>query len=148
MNIHYRTDTGKIVSWDTASSADNHGKTSHLAGCKIAGFKEYFPVDPKAQKIDLVTFRVVDLSAEEKALASLPSTFDVKAAILKELESTDSFANVPADRPRSGPLALDWLPYRQMLRDLSKLATPVVMVKAWPVRPDGVDAVGDLRQRI
>jgi hypothetical protein len=148
MNIHYRTDTGKIVSWDTASSASNHDNASHLPGCKIVGLDDYVPIDPKAQKIDVTTRRLVELTAEEKALAAMPTAFDVKAAILTELTATDSFANVPSDRPRVGALALDWLPYRQTLRDLSKLPTPVAMVKAWPVRPDGADAIAELRARL
>ena len=79
---------------------------------------------------------------EEKKVALIPTPFEVKAAIYSELCSTDEM--IVSDRPS----LVDWKPYRQTLRDLSKLAGPVEMVTAWPVRPDGVDAISELRKRI
>jgi hypothetical protein len=37
---------------------------------------------------------------------------------------------------------------RQALRDISKAGGAVAMVKAWPLRPDGTDAISHLRARI
>ncbi|MBS7698780.1 MULTISPECIES: phage tail assembly chaperone [unclassified Chelatococcus] len=60
-----------------------------------------------------------------------------------ELIVTDAFM-VP-DRPISSELREAWATYRQALRDLPDAGDAAAMVAAWPIRPDGIDAVIHLR---
>jgi len=144
MNIHYHKMTGEIILWD--SSSRPAGSTeSHFADHVVA-LIETDSVDPKSQKI--ANGRLVEKTREETALAFLPNEHEVKHAIAYELHHTDGFVSPPSDRPLKGHLALDWKPYRQALRDLSKLKGQAEMVRAWPLRPDGTDAITPLRQRV
>jgi Phage tail assembly chaperone protein len=148
LNFHFHPGTGEITSWDNSNSAQS--PTSHFSGHVVAKIEfkgQHSDIDPRKQKIDVLSrpLRVVDKTPTEKAMAMLPTLHEVKCVIARDLEATDSYA-VP-DRPMSEEQRIDWKTYRQSLRYLSKLATPVDMVKAWPVRPDGADAIAELRGR-
>jgi hypothetical protein len=98
-------------------------------------------------------YRIVDGELVEKSdgeIADLmrPTLSEINTAILCELNATDDFVDPPSDRPLKGPFLLDWKPYRKALRDLSKLDGPDEMVRAWPLRPDGSDAIAPLRARL
>jgi hypothetical protein len=82
---------------------------------------------------------LIEKTDAEKAVALLPTLFDVKAAIYAELCATDAL--MLPDRPLTEVARTAWSTYRQTLRDLSKLPGVPEMTAAWPIRPDGVDAV-------
>jgi hypothetical protein len=63
-----------------------------------------------------------------------------------ELAGTDWYVSLPADRPGAEDMRARWTPYRQALRDLGQFAIVNDMLAAWPLRPDGLDAVAHLRE--
>lgn len=67
------------------------------------------------------------------------SVKEIKHARNMELIATDQYA--VADRPDRSA----WMPYRQSLRDLGKYETAAEMINAWPIRPDGYDAIAAMR---
>lgn len=160
IHIHYDPSrNGEIVSWLQGAVLHDYSETneSHLRGCLVTTIEipkdHNVDINPKTQRIDIVTLELTDKAWDEIAHAMLPTLFEVKAAILNELESTDRYSNPPSDQPLKGPLALEWGPYRQKLRELSKLPTPLSMITAWPRRPDAadpnaVDPIVHLRKRI
>lgn len=145
LNIHYSALTGRIIAWDSAHRPDNETR-SHLDGLCIVKVDGYPTIDFARHKIDLKTLKLIEMSDAEKANARLPSDIEVRCAIEAELSRTDSFA-VP-DRPLTDNERGAWKVYRQVLRELSQMAPPAQMVKAWPIRPDGADAISDLRARV
>lgn len=148
MIIHYSKATGEIVSWGTAHADEPEGADSHLPGCAVHYSDCTDDISPLTHRFDFDTRALVAKNDEEQRLARLPTIFEIKSAVLSELIATDGFVSPPSDRPRTGPLLFDWLPYREALRDLSKLATATDMVLAWPFRPDGSDAIPTLRERV
>lgn len=147
MNIHYHRVTGQIMMVDVHSVPrlkshwSDHFVTFVAAedGCAIT-------IDAKSQKIDVLTGELIDKAHDEQAHALLPDALAVAHAIAYELQHTDGYA-VP-DRPMNDAKRASWKTYRQTLRDLSKLSTPVERVAAWPLRPDGSDAIPALRERV
>lgn len=143
MNIHYNQYTGFIISWGSHDAID--GEISPYPNTILINIDcDYNSINPKIHKIDLETKTLV----EKTYLERLPTIDDVKNAISNELFITDAFVDIPSDRPRKGDLLLDWKPYRQILRDLSKLTTSQEMIEAWPMRPNGDDAILHLREAI
>lgn len=130
LNIHYLPD-GEIITWDNAPPA--HGEAGVL-GSTISTV-EIRDFDPKTHKIDTATLEIVNKTDEEKAIALLPTLFEVQAKVFNELQNTDGF--MAPDRPMSADKRTAWATYRQALRDLSKLPTPVDMMAAWPPKPAG-----------
>lgn len=153
IHIHFDPSrNGEIVSWLTGAVLHDYSVSdqSHLRGCLVTTVEvaegHTINIDPKTQRIDVETLELVSKHDDEITHALLPDEFEVKSAILRELEATDFFANPPPDMPRKGQLLLDWQTYRQALRDLSKLGGgPVAMVRAWPLRPDGSVPAGFAR---
>lgn len=139
--VHYKPDNGEIL---------GHEITEHpgeKAGCERVELNCVSrTLDPRLYRIDPKTFMLVEKTTEERRLSLLPSLREVQEQIFYELRGTDG--EVVADRPMPDERRNAWQSYRQTLRDLSKLATPVDMVRAWPVRPDGADAIMELRGRV
>jgi hypothetical protein len=104
------------------------------------------PPDPRTQRI--CDGRLVWKTAAEKRLARLPTRAQVEGAIRAELSLTD-FTQLPDTRFTPQERAL-WATYREALRDLSKIADPESMIRAWPVNPGGSDSeiVAALKTRI
>lgn len=102
--------------------------------------------NPVLHKIDLETLEIIDKTPYESNFASQPKSHEIRHIIASELSNSDQYM-VP-DRAMSEDKRAAWATYRQALRDLSKKATTVEMLEAWPVRPDGTDAAAFLRSRI
>lgn len=150
--IHYIRDTGEIKSWGSSSNPPKDNSDSHLTECAILTLEYdetiYDEVSPDTHKIDLNNRTLVHKTKDEIAETFIPTLFDMKAAILDELILTDNYVDPRSDRPITGPFKFDWKPYRQILRDLSKLETPKAMIEAWPMRPNGDDAIPRLREAL
>lgn len=139
MNIHARLSDGEIVGYGNAEVAP-------ADGCAVFTFPTHCIPKPDLHKIDVEYGALIDKTPDEQALALLPSDSELRAAIYQELNHSDQFT-VP-DRPMPAEQRAAWPIYRQALRDLSKLPTSSAMVKAWPLRPDGADAIPHLRLRV
>lgn len=139
MHIHYNEITGNIVAW-----GDGEGGDPYMPGHAVIEIEKR-DVDHKRHKVDPETREVVD-KTQDDLLVMLH--IEIVRAIERELVFTDQFVGPPSDRPRKGAFAFDWAPYREKLRDLSKLKSAVAMIEAWPLRPDGIDAAESLRERI
>jgi hypothetical protein len=137
--IHYRANDGEILGHELTTVP------SKLDGLERVHVEPVHP-DPKLHKVDTTTFQVVDKTESERTFALIPTDNEVKSAIFYELRATDS--EIVSDRPTAGDTVQAWKTYRQVLRDLSKLATPAAMIQAWPTRPDGTDVASILRTRI
>ncbi|MDQ2083090.1 phage tail assembly chaperone [Xanthobacteraceae bacterium Astr-EGSB] len=74
-----------------------------------------------------------------------PTVIEVKIARNQDLAATDVM--MVTDRPMSDDLRTAWRTYRQTLRDLGAIDTASEMISAWPLRPDGRDAIIALRAR-
>ena len=144
IRIHYMPDTGRIVAWDNASLGPGlHG--SCITVIDIPDGHD-IQIDPTAQRINVDTIELENLSEEETILAQGPQDWQLKQAIALELMATDGM--MAPDR--SVPDRDAWAAYRQALRDLSKghpRPTAVQMLVAFPIRPDGANAVAALQQR-
>lgn len=77
--------------------------------------------------------------------AELPQIAEIKGKRNSELAGTDSYVSIPADRPGAEELRAPWLVYRQALRSLGNFSKVGDMIRAWPVRPDGLDPIADWR---
>jgi hypothetical protein len=134
-NIHF-DNNGEIKQIDNSPAPEKIGDLNHIS-IECSAIPSIHSLTHK-----VVNGVLTERTDEEKKVALIPTPFEVKAAIYSELCSTDEM--IVSDRPS----LVDWKPYRQTLRDLSKLAGPVEMITAWPVRPDGVDVVVGLRGRV
>jgi hypothetical protein len=138
--IHYRPADGEILGWGT--SAD----PVPIEGMAIAFFDPFDP-DPLTQKFDIAAGRIIEKTAEEKRLARLPTLRDVEVAVYAELCRTDQF--MVADCPIADDEYQAWRGYRFALRGLAaKHGDAADMMDAWPLPPDGVDPISDLRERL
>lgn len=150
--IHYLKSNGEIKSWGSSSTPPKDNSNSHLAECVILTLEydetTYDEIAPETHKVDLTNRTLVHKTKDEIAEMFMPSLFDIKSAILEELTLTDIYINPQSDRPITGPFKFDWKPYRQILRDLSKLKTPQAMIEAWPLRPNGDDIIPRLREAV
>lgn len=141
-HVHYRAADGEIVGYE------NCEPPSSQPDCLILS------VDTEDEpgscfngviyKVDLDIREIVEKTDAEKQSKKLPSNLDTRAAIASELERTDSYM-VP-DRPLSDVDRAAWKTYRQSLRDLSKITDTRDRIKAWPIRPDGIDAASALKR--
>jgi hypothetical protein len=149
INIHYHIETGEIASFDTGGAAESY--RDELSVIRV-DFNDDIGL-LKAGHLKVVNNALVEKSDAEIVDHLLPTDNDLRSAILYELNATDGYVDPPSDRPLKGPFLLDWKPYRQALRDLSKLKGPAEMVRAWPLRPAppgqvGEDAITTLRLRV
>jgi hypothetical protein len=142
LHIHYRASDGEIFGWE------NTDVPHEQIGLEIKSLDDIQVIPNRTlHKIDPITLDLIDKTEEERAIALLPPAVteaEINTAIRTELSATDAF--MMPDRPISDSVRLAWREYRQMLRDLSKLA-PASRVQAWSVRPDGRDAAANLRNR-
>lgn len=143
INVHFDPATGEIAGWDNSSVA------KAMPGLDIVTL-ETDGAKPRytTHKINLASKQLVTKTADEQQTAILPALSEVNAAISRDLAYTDQFVAAPSDRPIKNGLQFNWLPYRATLRGLSGLSTTTAMVKAWPLRPDGTDAISHLRARL
>lgn len=153
LTIHYFIETGNLLSFETG---DLHVEKSWRDDCAIAHVifdGEQGELRAGHYRFDVASQNLVKKSDAEIKGLSQPTLLEVNRAILAELTLTDPYVDPPSDRPRTGPLAFDWRPYREKLRRLSDLPDAPAMVRAWPFRPDHTDdapsdAIADLRSRL
>lgn len=139
--IHYRIADGEIVGWgdhaDPLPLDENHD---------VALVDAIDPL-PLIEKYDAATGAIIDKTAEEKRLARLPTLRDVQVAVYAELCRTDQF--MVADCPITDDEYQAWRAYRFALRGfMAKRADPADLINGWPVPPDGIDPINDLRERL
>lgn len=132
IHIHYRPSDGQIFGFE------NTLQPTPQPDCEIISIivpdgKHIIP-DSKQYKIDITTLELIEKSPKEQADANIPTAFEIRNRIASELQRTDQY--MMPDRPMNSDTRNAWVIYRQALRDLSKLATPIEMVNAWPLRPD------------
>jgi hypothetical protein len=135
--VHYHKVTGKISAWGNGDS-----EQSHFPDHEIVRFDEEFLIDPKTEKFDPITFRLVPRTSADLNDEML---IDLKARIQVELENTAAYMLVDADVT---PEQLEeWKTYRRTLRGLLKNPPDSIaeMLDAWRVDPNGFDAVANLR---
>lgn len=155
MNVHiyWQQADGEIVIVETgATPAD---RPDLLLTTVYAADGIHIVPNPILHKMDSATHELVDKTPDERVLSLLPIPMEVFGAIYGELKSTDRYAT--PDRPLSDSIRAAWSVYRQALRDLSKphdaesptqRPSMVEIIEAWPSRPDGVDPIPYLRDRI
>jgi len=136
--IHYHKQTGELRQW-----GDYDGSTESFAGpdYEIILFDEWKSIDPLRDRIDVAKLTIVRRTRAEIAEAM---RLEVVNSIANELAATDAFM-VP-DRPMPTEMREAWRVYRQALRDLSGPVDHILTT--WPKRPDGVDAMYLLRDRL
>jgi hypothetical protein len=127
--VFYDPATGRIDGYEFTNVPQTR------AGLDYLDFDHAVECRHPTYKVDLATGTIVEATEAEKHEAMLPAEYEVKAAILKELEATDSL--FAPGRPLKDADA--WLAYRQELRDLSKRGfNHLDQLRAWPERPDGM----------
>jgi hypothetical protein len=138
--IYYRASDGEILGWT------NQSDPVAPDGMNLAVFDEPFQPEPLNEKFDVMASAVVEKTAEERRLSRLPKLYEVQQAVFAELSRTDHL--MMPDHPNRGGDRHAWLIYRQMLRDLSRLAGPADMINDWTLPPDGIDPITALRERL
>lgn len=141
--IHYDPRDGEIVGWQTGG-----GEPVPISEDYRLLYAENLP-DPKRQKIDVATLVMVDKTADEIVAALAPTEHEIRSAVFRTLQATD-FLMLPDQDYLTPQKLAAWIAYRKTLRDLSKHdppLTPAGVLKAWPLDPNGVDAVAHLRDR-
>ena len=135
--IYYRLSDGEILGWtDTRMPVAPAGM--------LLSIMAPFDPDPTTQKFDTANGVVVPKSLAEIFDAQLPTPRDVAVAVFNEMRRTDPV--MMPDYPLSGGEKHAWTVYRQGLRELA--GDVATMINAWPVAPDGVDPISDLRERV
>lgn len=137
--VHYHKDTGAIGAWGSADSTE-----SHLPDHLIARLEDTTQIDPRTHRIDVATGGLVEKSASDIAQENAPRLFEIESIVRGALAASDEY--MMPDRTVSNLDA--WIIYRQALRDLSDRPDAAAMIDAWPVRPDGIDAIAGLRTRL
>jgi hypothetical protein len=141
INVHHDPITGRIIQVDNSDTPFSRDGSDLLTLDVVNGA---FP-DCNGHKVDLQSKTIIEIPMVERL-----QDHDVKSAIWSELNNTDHL--MLPDRDDIAPQTLvAWKAYRQALRDLSKgspAPTPAAMIAAWPVGPDGNDAIPDLRSRL
>jgi hypothetical protein len=130
VRVYYTAD-GEIVGHDNSVTAH-----------EMPGVNFAMVVVPDGQAIHpsyklhkIVDGALVDKTHAERAAANAPTELEVRQARYFELKEFDWRESQPA-----------WAAHRQALRDLTKAGDAAAMVKAWPLRPDGTDAIAHLRR--
>lgn len=104
---------------------------------------------PGRCRYDPVQKCIVPYTHAESVAANKPTRDELDNAIRYELAATDDrTAEYFHDEPQSPETIADWALYRHALRALSDLDDPVDMIHQWPERPDGIDPITHLRNRI
>jgi hypothetical protein len=127
MHIHYRPSDGEILGFENTQAPTDQ------PGLKVISIDIDGSPDPKLQKINLKTLRLVAKSAKEIAAAGVPTLLDMQMRVVQWLSASD--AMMMPDRALSAEARAAWASHRQALRDLSKLPTPAAMLAAWPKPP-------------
>ncbi|WP_168195571.1 hypothetical protein [Bradyrhizobium sp. NAS80.1] len=86
---------------------------------------------------------MVEKTAAELALENATRLNEIELLVRGALAHSEEFAMAY----RNAPDRDAWIAYRQALLDLSKLSDADAMVDAWPLRPDGIDAIEGVRAR-
>ena|SRR6202790_4215942 len=129
--VYYKPGTGEITGHDSG----NDQPFEHPDHVWVEMETDIHP-HPKMHIIDVATKTIRDMTDAEKVTANLPTEFQVRHARYLELKEFDWRENHPG-----------WKEHRQALRDITKAGDAIAMVKAWPLRPDGTDAISHLRAR-
>jgi len=130
LNVYFDPATGQIIGHDDCE------RPQSVPGEHVELWTERIP-DHAEDHIDLVTRTLRPKTANERYSAQLPRVSEVRSRRTDELYATDWRRGDPA-----------WDDYRQRLRDVTKASDIAGMVESWPTRPDGSDAVPDLRTRV
>lgn len=150
MNIHFHNRTGHIMSYDHGETPDL--RESHFPDHRVTFMmpKEghIITIDAKKQKIDVITEDLIDKEWDEQAHAHMPTMHEIKHCIALELLHTDSYEFPSRQRRMGEVLAKAWIDYREKLRDLPKMEIPQAMIEAWLKRPNGEDAIPQLREAV
>ena len=140
--IHYRLSDGEIVGWgDYADPLPLDENSSMIA------VNDAIDPLPQIEKYDAEAGAIVDKNAEEIRQARLPTLRDVQVAVYAELCRTDQY--MIADCPLTDDEYQAWRGYRFALRGLTATrADPGDLIDAWPLPPDGIDPIANLRERL
>jgi hypothetical protein len=147
LTVQYFKATGELLQIETF---DEHVTKSWRDDCAVAH------VDLDDGSLDELRtgyFRVVDGSLRRKSEAELaqllaPTIGELQRAIATELDASTWRAVNIIDEPVQPGERTAWLQYRARLRELAALDDAVAMLRAFPTRPDGFDAVAELRSRV
>jgi hypothetical protein len=136
--IHYHKQTGELRQW-----GDDDGATESVFGpdYEIILFDEWQMIDALRDRIDVAKLTIVRRTRAERAEVM---RLAVTNAMADELAATDKF--MMQDRPMPTEQREAWRAYRQAVRDLSGSVEHILTT--WPKRPDGVDAMYFLRDRL
>lgn len=146
LHIHYIPATGEITCWDNGYREDGNMKSHMKGSIVLTKFFDEAPPDLKSKKIDTATSEIVDKTPAELASENLPTAQQVINAVYVELSATDKY--VLPDFPITSQQQNAWKSYRKALRDISKgnpAPTLATMIAAWPLDPNGNDAIPQLR---
>ena len=138
--VHYDRGTGKIQSCEFTNVPSAHPGYDYID----AKVEEH--VAAASHRVDLASKTIVPLTEDEKRILDAPTLSEVQSAVRAELAATDR-TQLP-DFPLKHGTVEQWRAYRHALRRLSDLGTPAPMIGAWPLRPDGADAIPLLRKRL
>lgn len=139
MIVHYHKQTGRIGAWGSGDS-----EASHLPDHEMVRLDDTPLIDARTHRIEIATGALIEISQAEIAIEGAPRLIEIEALVRGALAASDEFMmpdRVVPDREA-------WVTYRQALRDLSDQPDAAAMVDAWPVRPDGIDAIAGLRTRL
>lgn len=140
-HVHYQTTDGEIIGYE------NCDPPSKQPGCSILSVEtDENPTgcfNNALYKVDIQNLAIIAKTDAEKGKKKIPSDMDIRGLIAMELAKTDTFMIL--DRPMNDSVREAWKDYRQTLRDLSKIVDINERIAAWPIRPDGIDAIPTFR---
>lgn len=140
MIIHFDPISGEIVGWESGTTPRK------MTGYDLIEVDRSAPVSPVTHRIDVALRELIELGEQERRELQRPSLREVKECVFQELSGSDR--TQLADFPISEQERAQWATYRQALRRLSDLGDHHAMLRAWPTRPDGVDPVPHLKERL
>lgn len=148
INVYYRPADGEIHSWDNGLPVEKPGLS--VTRILLPDGHSFSP-DVAVHRVDPETGDLVDKTPLEREIVARPTIDEIRAARLAALSVSD--AMMLSDRDLSENAFAAWRDYRKALRDLTKDAsgrarTAMEMFDAFPVAPDGTDAVWLFRKRM
>lgn len=129
--VYYETATGRIIGHDMNSSVASMIEGHDHLEIGNAPAPHY-----KRHVVDIETLTIRQLTPKEQLDLQRPTELEIRSARYHELKETDWRET-----------RQDWAAYRQTLRDITKAGETGAMIAAWPLRPDGSDAISGLRFR-
>lgn len=142
LNIHYDPTTGNIDGYDT--DPDSPARP----GLAVVWSRVDEIPNVKLYKVNTDTLWLVPKTVEEITEANRPTKAEVNGAVYVTLLASDVY--MLPDYPVTPEVQDSWKVYRQALRDLSKgspAPTADEMIAAWPLDPNGNDAIANLKER-